>query len=105
MNIRCAESALATHQRLPRYRKPLATDTRFAHNAPPGLGGVGFAGGDWHGGVVGGLTALGGTGSSGAADCVWAFWFMALIDIAWSIPQLTVLWWTVLGLVAAPESE
>ncbi|MBI3319401.1 MAG: O-antigen ligase family protein [Candidatus Omnitrophica bacterium] len=82
----------------PRFRRPFATDTRFAHNALLQvwaewglLGVIGLAGlfvGSWR---------LAVRQPAGYQVAVAAFWLMAFIDVAWSFPQVTCLWWLLLG--------
>ena len=43
--------------------------------------------------------------SPGYQIAIWTFWIMATIDIAWSIPQLTCLWWPLLGLSTRPSNS
>lgn len=89
----------------PRYQHPLATETRFAHNAllqawvEWGL--LGAAG------LVGLILASlkGAVGKSPEHQvALVAFWLMAGIDIVWSNPQLACLWWPLIGLSASPNS-
>lgn len=86
-----------------RYRHPLATGTRFAHNvwlqawAEWGL--VGLVG------LVGLLTATLRCASAqplGIQVALWAFWLLASIDITWSVGQVLGLWWPLIGLVSTP---
>ena len=86
-------------QAYPRYRRPSATDTRFAHHALlhvwaewGALGAIGLLG------LFIGSVRLAARQPPGHQIAVWVFWLMAFIDVAWSFPQLACLWWTLLGL-------
>lgn len=90
----------------PRYRRPLATDTRFAHNAFLHvwaewgvLGVIGLLG------LFIGSVRLAARQPAGHQIAIWAFWFMAFIDVTWSYPQLTCLWWPLLGLSTIADGE
>jgi hypothetical protein len=93
----------------PRYQQPLATPTRFAHNAWLHvwaewglLGVVGLAG------LCIGSLRLAARQPLGMHVAAWAFWLLASVDITWSVVQVAFLWWLVAGLSstasgAAPE--
>lgn len=88
----------------PRVRRPLASETRYAHNALlqvwaewGALGAIGLVG------LFIGSLRLAARQPMGHQVAWWAFWSMALIDVTWSFPQVACLWWVLVGLSAVPE--
>ena len=88
----------------PRFRSSWESETRFAHNALlhvwaewGALGAIGLVG-LFHGSLR--LAAL---QPMGYQVAWWAFWLMALIDVTWSFPQVTCLWWALVDLSTPPE--